>query len=147
MRRFPLIRDEGLVNIERLFIHDERLAPFLILNRRGVCGLDSDEKSSLEVENSVDVEEDLVQDVASNIAFVFQTPLQIVKILEVLHILPLGINQLFHDVVTVTHGTSNSWNKTFILGIWLHLHKKATLFGQVKNVVNNLGNLQEVNFD
>jgi hypothetical protein len=136
----PLVRDEGLVtHVEDLLVGDKRAAPFLSRLRHRVCRLHPDEELPLAIQNGVDVEKDVVDDVAGNDAVLFERLLEIVEVLQILHVLPLCVDQLAHDVVTVAHLRASLQHVVF--GIRLDLEQQAPLFGKIEHVVDDGGDL------
>ncbi|KAG7130785.1 hypothetical protein HYQ46_009820 [Verticillium longisporum] len=59
--------------------------------------LDADEEPPLEVQDGVDIQENLVDGVTGDDALGLEAALQIMQILEILHIFPLGVNQLLNN--------------------------------------------------
>lgn len=70
---FSLVGDEGLISVcELLLISNKGISPFLSILRHGICCLNSNEKSTLQVENGVDVQEDLIADITIDGASLLQ---------------------------------------------------------------------------
>lgn len=141
LRRFALVGDEGLIDAEKLFVCNKRLAPSLRDRRHGVCGLDSNQEAALKIEDGVDVEENLMDNVARNHSLLLQGLLQVVQILQILDIFSFGIDKFLDDVISICHFGAGTGLSRLAIGIGLQLKEVSALFRKVKNVVNDLGNL------
>lgn len=96
-----LVRNKRPVNIESIFVGDKRSAPSLLAWRHGICCFDSDQQPPLEVEDSVDIEENLVDGIARDDALCLEHAFQVVEVFEILNVLALRVDQLFDDVIAV----------------------------------------------
>ncbi|KAI6763934.1 hypothetical protein HG530_007723 [Fusarium avenaceum] len=101
--RLALVRDEWLINIESILIHDKWSSPTLVRVGHRICCLHTDQETSLEVENGIDVEEYLVKSITRNCTLLFERLLQIVQVLEILDVFSLGIDKFSDDVISVGH--------------------------------------------
>lgn len=142
LRRLSLVGDKGLVDAEEFLVRDKRLAPSLDGGRHGVGGLDADQETALEVEDGVDVEEDLVDDVAGNHPLLLQSLFQVVQVLQVLDVFAFGVDQLLDDVVSIGHLGAVTGLSGLAIGIRLQLKEVSALFRQVQDVVNDLSDLE-----
>ena len=145
--RLPLIRNKRLIDIKSVLVHDEGGTPFLRRNGHRVGRLDPDKKPSLEIQNGINVEEDGVHDIAGYRSFLFESCLEVMQVLQILYVFALGVDQLLDDVVPIGH--LGFLRRIFlgIFGIWLELEQQATLLSEVKDIVDNLGNLFRCQLD
>lgn len=95
----------------------------------------------MKIEDGVDVEENLVDNVAGNHSLLLQGLLQVVQILQVLDVFSFGIDKFLDDVISIGHFGAGAGLRRLAIGIGLQLKEVSTLFRKVKNVVNDLGNL------
>ena len=135
-----LVGDEGLItHVENLLVCSKRASPLLSRLRHRVRRLDPDEKLALAIQDGVDVEEDVVDDVAGNDAVLFQRLLQVVQVLQILDVFSLRVDQLAHNVVAVAHLGARFHHVVF--GIRLDLEQQAPLLGKIENVIDDGGDL------
>lgn len=132
---FSLVGNKRLVDVEGLLEGNKRAAPLLRLLRRGVGRLDADQEAPLDVEDGVDVEEDLMDDIAVDDAALLEGLFQVVQIFKILDILALGVDQLADHVVAVAQLRRRSVH--FLIGRVLDVQKQATLFGEIEDMVDH----------
>ncbi|KAI6763387.1 hypothetical protein HG531_013284 [Fusarium graminearum] len=105
-----LVCDKGLVNIDQsILVVDKRSSPSLVQSRHGVCRFDSNEEPALEIENCIDVEEDLMQGIAGNLALLFERLFQVVQILEILDVFSLGVDKFPNNMISLLHACLNEF--------------------------------------
>lgn len=133
---FALVGDKGLVDVERVLKCDKRVAPLLVLLWYRVGRLNADEEAALDVENGIDVEENLVDDIAVDNAPLLERLLEVVQVLEILDVLALGVDELTDNVVAVAE-LRGGLAVGFFVGRVLGLQQEAALLGEIEDVVDN----------
>jgi hypothetical protein len=103
LRGLALICDKGMVDVESILVHNEWSSPSLIRSGHGVRRLNSNQESALEIENSIDVEEDLMQSITGDCALLFERLFQVVQVLQILDVFSLGIDKFPDNMVSVGH--------------------------------------------
>jgi hypothetical protein len=139
----PLVGDKGLVDFEGLFVCDKRAAPFLAGLWHRVGRLDPDKEPSLEVEDGVNVEKDVVHDVTGNYALDLERLFEVVQVFEILNVFAFCIHQLPHDVVPVAHLRSSRLHGV-VLGVGLRLDEQTALVGEIQYVIDHRNDLDIV---
>jgi hypothetical protein len=141
LRSFSLVGNKGLVNVECAFIKTKRRAPALRVLGHGIGRLDANKKSTLKVQNGINVEEYLVENVAGDSAFLLESLFEVVEILQILYVFAFGIDKFLDNVISVAHLQASAGRLEFILRVWLQLQELAMLLGQIENIVDNLSDL------
>lgn len=103
LRGLALVCDKGMVDLERILVHNKWSSPSLVRSGHGVRRLNSNQESALEIEDSIDVEKDLMQSIAGNCALLFERLFQVVQVLQILDIFSLGIDKFPDNMVSVCH--------------------------------------------
>lgn len=142
MPSFALVGNERLVaHIERLFIGNKGAAPFLSCLRHRVCCFHPDQELPLAIQDSVDVEEDVVHYITSDDAVLFQRLLQIVQMLKILNIFAFGVDELTHDVIAIAHLRTRLYRIVF--RVRLDLKQEAALLREIENMIDDRGDLNK----
>lgn len=137
-----LVRDEGLIDIKGILVQDKGRSPSLVGNRHRIRGFHTDQEATLEIENGIDVEKDLVKNVSGNRALLFQRLFEVVQVFEVLNVFSLRIDQFSDNVISVAHLRAGSGTASnLVFGVGLNLKEGTALFGTIENIINDLGYL------
>ena len=134
-----LVGNVRLVDLESILVQYKEVSPILLGGGLSVCLLDTDEEAALEIEESVEVEEDVVDLVSANDALLFDELLEFLQKLEMLHVGALGLDQLFNDVFSLG-ALAQDGRVVEVGGGRVDL---AHLDERVEDFVDDVGDLQE----
>ena len=134
-----LVGNVRLVDLESILVQYKEVSPILLGGGLSVCLLDTDEKAALEIEESVEVEEDVVDLVSADDALLFDELLEFLQELEMLDVGALGLDQLFNDVFSLG-ALAQDGRVVEVGGGRVDL---AHLDERVEDFVDDVGDLQE----
>ena len=96
-----LVRNVRLVDLECLLVENKQVSPVLLFRRLCIGLLHADQKTTLEVEESIEIEEDVVHLVTADYALLFNKLLELLQQLEMLDVGALRLDELVDDVLAL----------------------------------------------